>query len=131
MTGFGVHLSQMKRKIELGLIIVYFFPGISVGLVVRNFIFFDISNIWVSLIFLFPLILVLISVVLYKKNRSVSVPLVLSAIYWIGLAGPKLFDDVVRSKASLAFFVLMTVVSFFYPLFLTYLKIKKIIRIAS
>lgn len=124
MIRFEIGLNQMRRKVELFFIVIYFFPSVSVGLVVQNFMFFSISNIWVSLVFLFPIILILISILLYKKNKNVDLPLILCSIYWIGMAGPKLFDDVSRSKISFTFFLFMTIISLLYPFFLSYLKIK-------
>jgi len=115
----------IRRKIELFMIFSYVLSGIYVGKAIQNFVFVSISNIWISLLFLSPLVLAGISAVLYKRNKTKNIPLAISSFFWLILAAPKLFDDVSRSRISILFFSFMASISLSHLIFLAYYKNKK------
>lgn len=115
----------VKRKIELFMIMSYVLSGLYIGKAIRNLIFISISNIWVSLLFLSPLILSGMALFTYKKNKHKNIPLMVSSLFWIILAASELFDDVSRSNLSLLFSSYMTLISMAYLLFLAYLSMRE------
>jgi len=121
MTGANL----VKRKIELFMIISYVLSGLYIGKAIRNFIFLSISNIWISLLFLSPLILSLMAIFIYKKNKHKNIPLMVSSLFWVILATPELFDDVSRNNLSLLISSYMILISMAYLFFLAYLSMRE------
>lgn len=117
--------SLKQRKFEFFLIISYIISGIFVGSIIRNFIFLSISNIWVSLLFLSPLILSSIAAFSHKKKKKLNIPLILCSLFWVNASLSQLFDDDTSQKDILFFaYLLMMLISLSHLIFLVYLTLR-------
>jgi len=118
-------LNRIKRQADLFLIITYVVSGILVGSIIRKFIFFSVSNIWISLLFLSPLILSCIAAFLYKKGKNADIPLVLCSIFWASAAYAQLFDDdVPLENMFFLYFSFMFLISLSHFIFMAFYKSK-------
>lgn len=116
-------LNSMKRNIELFLIITYVLSGILVSSIIRKFIFFSLSNIWISLLFLSPLFLSCIAAFLYKKGKNMDIPLVICSIFWASAAYAQLFDDIPLENIFSLYFSSIFLISLSHLIFLAFFKL--------